>query len=112
VNYAHDVLGHNKIILINYFSRKPVLLDSKDTIDRNCKKQKVQLYLDQHFGTNQSAAPLWLKRNKLKLNLTTSRYTLEFIISFLFLKRSKSDLNTLGVALRTIITMSFMLEGK
>ena len=99
VNYAHDVLGDNKILLINYFSRKPVLLNSEDTLDRNCEKLKVQLFLDQHFGENQSAAPLWLKSNKLKKILTIFRYILGFIISFLFLKRTKSDLNTLGVAL-------------
>jgi len=99
VNYAHDVLGDNKIVLINYFSRKPVLIDIEDKIDRNYEKQKVQLYLDQHYGLNKSAAPLWLKRNKFKKNLTILRYIFEFIISFLYLKRPKSDLNTLGIAL-------------
>jgi hypothetical protein len=103
VTYSHEILGVNKVILLNYFTRKPIILNRIPTgIDLNREKHELQKYFTESYGLNNSAIAkefLDLKRNKLKHIFVILKYLCGFLFSFFFIGKPKGSLNTLGTVI-------------
>jgi hypothetical protein len=116
VTYSHEILGENKVILINYFTRKPVLTSEiLARIELNNEKLELQNYFNESYGLNKSAIAkefLDLERNKLKHILVISRFVCEFLLSLFFIRNPKGSSNTLGTVLPQSYYHEFYVRKK